>query len=159
MKTSSMNMSKRPVQVQSRRLTGNPESSPDFRRELVLVVLDGSGEELFRSPALFSAVEAERIGGEGVDEFFALRLAESSQVQRSAVSNCVVVSDLSGNEIFRSPAFLSASEASKIGREEIGEHFAVTIAPAVGAQYPGMKWNASYLCWDRVETQELQEAA
>ena len=157
MKTSSMNNSKRPVQAQ--RLTGNPESSPDFRRELVLVLLDGSGEELFRSAPLFSAVEAERIGAEGVDEFFTLRLAESSQVQRSAVSNCVVVSDLSGNEIFRSPAFLSASDASRIGQEDIGDHFAVTIVPAAGVQYSGVKWNACRLCWDRVESRELQGAA
>ena len=157
MKTTSMNNSKRPVQNQ--RLTGNPESSPDFRRELVLVLLDGSGEELFRSAPLFSAVEAERIGAEGVDEFFTLRLAESSQVQRSAVSNCVVVSDLSGNEIFRSPAFLSASDAGQIGQEGIEESFAVTIVPAAGVQYSGAKWNACRLCWDRVESRELQEAA
>jgi hypothetical protein len=157
MKTSSMNTSKRPVQAQ--RLTGNPESSPDFRRELVLVLLDASGEELFRSAPLFSAVEAERIGGEGVDEFFTLRLAESSQVQRSAVSGCVVVSDLSGNEIFRSPAFLSASDASKIGQEGIEECFAVTIVPAAGVKYSGLKWNACHLHWDRVESRELIEAA
>ncbi len=157
MKTSSMNTSKRPVPAQ--RLTGNPESSPDFRRELVLVLLDGNGEELFRSAPLFSAVEAERIGAEGVDEFFTLRLAESSQVQRSAVSNCVVVSDLAGNEIFRSPAFLTASDASKIVQEDIADHFAVTIVPAAGVQYSGVKWNACRLCWDRVESRELQEAA
>ena len=157
MKTSSMNNSKRPVQ--SQRLTGNPESSLDFRRELVLVLLDASGEELFRSAPLFSAVEAERIGGEGVDEFFTLRLVESSQVQRSAVNTCVVVSDLSGMEIFRSPAFLSASDARKIGHEGIEEHFAVTIVPAAGVQYPRLKWCSSYLCWERVEEKELQEAA
>ena len=157
MKSSSMNIAKRPVQAQ--RLTGNPESSPDFRRELVLVLLDASGEELFRSAPLFNACEAERIGDAGIDEFFTLRLAESSQVQRSAVSNCVVVSDLSGNEIFRSPAFLSASDASRIGQEDIGDHFAVTIVPAAGVQYSGVKWNACRLCWDRVESRELQEAA
>lgn len=155
--TSSMNTSKR--SVQSQRLTGNPEGSPDFRRELALVLLDASGEELFRSAPLFSAVEAERIGAEGVDEFFTLRLAESSQVQRSAVNTCVVVSDLAGNEIFRSPAFLSASDASEIGQDEIGEHFAVTIVPAAGVKYPRLKWCSSYLCWERVEEKELIEAA
>ena len=157
MKTSSINNSKRPVQAQ--RLTGNPESSPDFRRELVLVLLDAFGEELFRSAPLFSAVEAERIGGEGVDEFFTLRLVESSQVPRSAVNACVVVSDLCGTEIFRSPGFLSVSDVIRINQEGIEECFAVTIAPAAGVEYSGQKWNACRLHWDWVESRELQGVA
>lgn len=158
MKTSSMNTAKRPVHAQ--RLTGNPESSPDFRRELVLVLLDGSGEELYRSSSLFSAVEAERIGAEGVDEFFKLSLAAVSPVQRSGLNTCIVVSDLCGNEIFRSPAFLSASDVIRIGQEDgIEACFAVTIAPSAGIKYPGMKWNACRLHWEQVESRELQEAA
>ena len=157
MKSSSMNIAKRPVQAQ--RLTGNPESSPDFRRELVLVLLDASGEELFRSSALFNAIEAERISGEGVDEFFKLRLAPVSSVQRSGFDTGIIVSDLCGTEIFRSPAFLSASDASRIHQEGIGEFFAVTLAPAAGVKYSGQTWNACRLHWERVESRELLEAA
>lgn len=156
MKTTSEKNANRPVQAQ--RLTGNPESSPDFRRELVLVLLNGSGEELYRSAALFSAVEAERIGAEGVDEFFKLRLADAAHSQRSGFNTCIAVDDLCGNEIFRSPAFLSASEASRIRQEGVEECFVVTITPAAGLEHTGMKWNASYLHWDRVENQELQAA-
>jgi hypothetical protein len=140
-------------------LTGNPEASPDFRRELVLVLLNGSGDELFRSAPLFSAVESERIGAEGVDEFFNLRLAAVSPVQRSGFDTGIIVCDLCGNEIFRSPAFLSESDAIRIGQEGIEECFAVTIAPSAGIKCPGMKWNACRLHWDRVEGRELQESA
>lgn len=159
MKTSSpsTNIAKRPVQNQ--RLTGSPESSPDFRRELALVLLNCRGEELFRSAPLFSAVESERIGAEGVDEFFKLRLAAVSPVQRSGFDTGIIVCDLCGNEIFRSPAFLSESDAIRIRQEGIEESFAVTIAPAAGVKHSRMKWNACRLHWDRVESRELQEAA
>lgn len=152
-----MKNSTRPVQAQ--RLTGSPEASADFRRELVLVLLDGSGEELFRSAALFNVCEAERIASAGIEEFFTLRLVETSQGQRSAVNTCVVVSDLCGTEILRSPAFLSASDAARIIQDGIEEFFAVTLAPAAGVKYSGQKWNACHLHWDRVESRELQEAA
>ncbi len=155
--SSPANSAKRSVHGQ--RLTGNPEASRDFRKELALVLLDGEGNELFRSASLFSAVEAERIGDAGADEFFTLRLAQASQVQRSGLNTCLVVADLSGNEIFRSPAFISASDAVRINAEGIEDHFAVSIAPAAGVNYPGLQWCASYLCWTPAESRELQEAA
>lgn len=158
MKTSSPSTNSAKRSAQAQRLTGNPEASIDFRRELVLVLLNESGEELFRSAALFNAIEAERISGEGVDEFFKLRLADASPVQRSGFDTGIIVSDLCGTEIFRSPAFLSPADASRIRQEGIEESFAVTIAPAAGVKHSRMKWNACRLHWDRVESLELQEA-
>lgn len=137
-------------------MTGNVEASPDFRRELSLVLLNQAGEELFRSPPHFSAVESERIGEAGVDEFFSIRLAEASG--SGSRNTCVVVADLEGTEIFRTPAFLSSSDADQIKADGIDDHFALTIAPAEGIRYAGMRWDFTLLCWQSLESRELQVA-
>ncbi len=137
----------------STRMTGNPEASPDFRRELSLVLLNESGEEIFRSAPLFSAVEAEAIGRAGVDEFFTMQVVKHQD--RGA---CVVVADLLGNEIFRTPAFLSTQDAEQIKADGVEDHFAVTIAPVDGVKYAGMQWSAESLRWKQVEALELQTA-
>jgi hypothetical protein len=58
-----------------------PASSPDFKREICAVVRDKSGREIMRSAPLFSAVEAERIGDAGAEEYLTLSLEPADGVQ------------------------------------------------------------------------------
>lgn len=56
-------------------------SSPDFERNICVVLRDRNGNEIFRSAPLFSAVEAERIGDQGADEYFEVGMMPADGVQ------------------------------------------------------------------------------
>ncbi len=60
-------------------------SSPDFQRNICVVLRDKTGREIFRSAPLFSAVEAERMGDQGIEEYIETGLEPADGVQYPGV--------------------------------------------------------------------------